>query len=164
MTDSTQVIDSTIICTIITAIGTIISGLIAWFVSRSSTKAEIEKIKESWKREDIVSSEKEFAEMAETVGRYLQNSSNKILADASGMVNAVRAKENGELAESLDELHQSLISETIYGPDIKKIGKCLDEVVKKKREAQCHKEPEAYRHPKLHRLFCRLHVTKICIF
>lgn len=79
MTDSTQVIDSTIICTIITAIGTIISGLIAWFVSRSSTKAEIEKIKESWKREDIVSSEKEFAEMAETVGRYLQNSSNKIL-------------------------------------------------------------------------------------
>lgn len=133
---------SAVLSSVISVIGAIISALIAWLVAKSSADKEIQKMKLSWKREDIISSEKEFSEMAEVVGRCMLNKSKTTLSDASGKVNSIRAKEQGELAEALDKLHQSLISESLAGPDTEKINTCLYEVMKKKRDMQESKKQQ----------------------
>lgn len=62
-------------CAIIALTGTLFSVLCSWFVSRQLTKVEIEKMQRTWEREDVVSSDDEFAQMAESVAVYIHSES-----------------------------------------------------------------------------------------
>ena len=52
-----------IVCAIIALVGTAVSGLLSWFVSRSSAVKEVEKLRLTWEHETIVTSDDEFAEL-----------------------------------------------------------------------------------------------------
>ena len=56
-----------IVCAIIALVGTAVSGLLSWFVSRSSAVKEVEKLRLTWEHETIVTSDDEFAEMVSSV-------------------------------------------------------------------------------------------------
>ena len=46
-----------IVCAIIALVGTAVSGLLSWFVSRSSAVKEVEKLRLTWEHETIVTSD-----------------------------------------------------------------------------------------------------------
>ena len=135
--DSIQRIDPMIVCAIITTFGTILSALIAWAVSRSTAKRELKKMRLMWEREDIVSSDDDFAQMAESVARYIHRNRSSDGVDAAGKVNALRAKESGTLANALDLLYFALDdSKHCIDPDFEKIQQCLSKVIEEKRKKQ----------------------------
>lgn len=140
-TDPIQRIDPTVVCAIITAAGTILSTLLAWAVSRSTAKRELKKLHLIWDREDVVSSDDDFAQMANSIARYIQLNHSRDGADAAGKVNAIRARETGELAEALDLLYCAISDSRARDyPNFEEIKQCLSVVVeekrKKKRQAQ----------------------------
>ena len=61
-----------IVCAIIALVGTAVSGLLSWFVSRSSAVKEVEKLRLTWEHETIVTSDDEFAEMVSSVALCIQ--------------------------------------------------------------------------------------------
>ena len=125
-----------ILCALITMAGTVISATIAWFVSRSTTSKEIERMKLSWQREDVVTSDDDFADMASEVGKRISEVKDGYalqIHDAVAKVVAVRSKESGELALALDELYNALM-----GGTISKIDSALTAVIDQKRKAKSH--------------------------
>ena len=120
-----------ILCALIAAAGAILSALIAWFVSRSTANKEIEQLKLTWEREDIVSSDDEFAKMASVVANYIKCDIPGLQREALSSVAAIRSKESGELGSLLDQLY-SVID---YG-DISLVDQVLTSVINKKREAK----------------------------
>lgn len=97
-----------VLCTLVTAGGTLLSACIAFFVSRSTANKEIEKMKLTWEREDIISSDDEFAEMASAVAKFVLYNSGAHHNEALARVASVRAKEMGNLANILDTLYQHI--------------------------------------------------------
>lgn len=120
-----------IICTLITFAGIAFSAIVSYVISRSTANKEIEKMKLTWEREDVVSSDDEFAEMAGTVAKFVSNSSGQAKRSAMEQVAAIRSKETGELGRLLDELYLDLQSGYPSNADIK-----LSQVIDKKREAK----------------------------
>lgn len=136
-TNSIQEIDPTVVCAIITAAGTILSALLAWAVSRSTAKRELKKLQLIWEREDVVSSDDDFAQMADSVARYIQRNRSSDGADAAGKVNALRARETGDLAKALDLLYCAISNSKGQDyPNFEKIQQCLSVVVEEKRKKQ----------------------------
>jgi acyl-CoA synthetase (AMP-forming)/AMP-acid ligase II len=123
------------ICAIIATFGTVISAVIAWFVSRSTANKEIDKMRLSWEREDVVSSEDEFAEMASAVTLYTSTGYPRNAHAAAAKVSSVRAKETGVLAASLDELYLSII-----GLNAVQVESYLTKVIEQKRKAKSHQK------------------------
>lgn len=111
------------------------SVISAWFVSRLSIKAEIEKLQKTWEHEDVVSSDDEFSQMAESVAIYLYGGIS--IANCIGKVSALRSKEYGELAKSLDDLYIAI--QTL---DKTAINKALSKVIKEKRKAKSHQQSQ----------------------
>lgn len=99
-------ISSEFVCALISFAGVIISALISKNVAKTAANKEIEKMKLSWEREDMVTSEEEFSEMTAAVARYASSFRTFDFRDAMGKLAAVRAKESGALAEALDVLYQ----------------------------------------------------------
>lgn len=124
---------SEIICSLIALGGTVISALIAYFVSRSTANKELEKLKLTWEREDLVSSDDEFAEMAAAVAKFVQRRNYGEQRNALSSVAAIRSKETGEMAELLDSLYRAVRD---WNP--KQIDALLTQVIEKKREAKGH--------------------------
>lgn len=123
-----------IICALISLGGVIVSGLLAWGVSNSTARHQIKQMKLTWARDDVVSSDDEFADMASEVAKYvtLLHNENWVLADSSrAKVSALRAKESGSLALSLDALYGALLND---GPEA--IDAALSEVIEQKRKAK----------------------------
>ena len=130
--------DVRIICSLISLAGIAISGLVSWFVSRSSAAKEIEKMKLSWEREDVVSSDEEFGEMCSAVTVAIHNSSGSNRAKANAYVATVRSKEQGTLGNLLDELHASLLSVNRLNEVNVILTKVIDE--KRRRKSTQHTE------------------------
>ena len=97
-----------VICAMIACFGAIFSALISFFVSRTTANKEIEKMELSWKREDIVSSDDEFAEMASAVARFVADSRSCNRLDAMSKVAAIRSREGGDISVYLDLLFKAL--------------------------------------------------------
>ena len=127
---------------LISLAGVVISSLIAWFVSRSTASKEIEKLRLTWEREDVVSSDDEFAEMAAAVARFLRSDSPHNLAAASSRVAAIRSKESGRLGECLDSLYASLTN-----CERQAIEQALTAVIEEKRKTKRGGEASRAKHP-----------------
>ena len=122
--------DTEIICTLISSAGVVLSALIAWLVSRSSAKKEIEKMKLEWEREDVVSSDDDFGQLSAAVSRYVMDTETPIIRkDAVAFAASMRARENGTLAELLDALYTALV-EAKPAPVVEN---ALVEVIKEQR-------------------------------
>lgn len=69
------IISSAVVGAVISLIGSIITAKIAQKTAikaaQEATNQEIKKMERTWEREDIVSSDEEFAAMAEAVGKYV---------------------------------------------------------------------------------------------
>lgn len=108
------IISSAIVSALISVIGSIITTAMAnkaaAKTAKETTNNEIEKLKLTWDREDIVSSDDEFAEMAATVARFVQYNNSPNRADAMAKVAAVRSKELSGLGEDLDFLYDAIRS------------------------------------------------------
>lgn len=106
------IISSAVVSALITVIGGIITTAMAnkaaAKTAKETTSSEIEKLQLTWDREDIVSSDDEFADMAATVARFIQYNSVPNRADAMAKVAAVRSKELSSLGEDLDFLYDAI--------------------------------------------------------
>lgn len=106
------VISSAVVAAIITVIGNIIAAKInqrtTVKTAREAASNELEKMQATWNREDMVSSDEEFAEMANAVARYINIATYKYHVDAMGKVAAVRSKETGEIGAMLDDLYNCI--------------------------------------------------------
>lgn len=120
-----------IICALITVGGALLSALIAFFVSRSTANKEIEKMKLTWEREDVISSDDEFADMASAVATYVQNGWSDTQRTAMSKIAAIRSKEIGSLASKLDQLYTAVSRDNAKSAD-----SLLTEVINEKRQAK----------------------------
>lgn len=124
-----------IYCTLITTAGAVFSVLLSWFTSRSTANKEIEKLKMSWEREDIVSSDDEFAEMASAVALFVQCDVPATQYEAMQKIAALRSKEVTDIAELLDSLYLDVHRNDRYRAD-----SSLTKVLNKKREIKRNSE------------------------
>lgn len=120
-----------VICSLITVGGVVFSALISYAISRSTANKELEKMKLSWEREDVVSSEDEFAGMASAVAKFVDYNNPRNRANAMEQVAAIRSKEVGTLGRLLDELYLAVQSGNHSEADIR-----LSQVIDQKREAK----------------------------
>lgn len=125
-------ISSAIVSAIITVIGNIITSKISQEAAIEAAKKaachEIDKMERTWEREDIVSSDDEFAEMAKAVAKFIDYSTCDNQQDAIGRVAAIRSKESGELGCALDNLYSAVKQE-----DTESANQYLTEAIEKKR-------------------------------
>ncbi len=125
-------ISSAIVSAIITVIGSIITTVItqrnAKAIAKDAAAQELQKMERAWEREDIVSSEDEFAEMADSVARFVRCGTPKYQSEAMGKVAFVRSKEQAALGMLLDDLY-----ECIRNNNQEKTNEALSEAIWKKR-------------------------------
>lgn len=91
----------------------------------------------SWIREDIVSSDDDFAEMASLVARYVVTGAPSYRTSAIAKTAAIRSKESGEIADKLDKLYSALGKS-----DVTKLNEALDHVIEEKRKAKGKNETD----------------------
>lgn len=120
-----------VICALVATSGVVISAFISWLVSRASANKEIEKLMLTWEREDIVSSDDEFADMSSSVAKYIVNLYSSERADAMGKVAAIRSKESGSISEKLDNLYSAL-----KRCDVSEIDQSLNDIIDEKRNSK----------------------------
>ena len=128
-TEKNSGITSEFICSIVSFVGVVASALIAKNVSKNTAEKEIEKMKLTWEREDIVSSEDDFSKMTSAVARFAGGPRSSSQREALGEIAAVRAKERGDLATELDLLYQAVLDWNHKGVDIH-----LTNVINEKRK------------------------------
>ena len=90
----------------------------------------------SWIREDIVSSDDDFAEMASLVAQYVVTGAPSYRTSAIAKTAAIRSKESGEIADKLDKLYSALGKS-----DVTKLN-ALDHVIEEKRKAKGKNETD----------------------
>lgn len=95
-------------CAVISTFGVIVSALISRNISKNTAAREVTKMKMTWEREDIISSDDEFADMAATVARFVQFNSPTHRSDSMAKVAAARSKESKELGKILDNLYDAI--------------------------------------------------------
>lgn len=108
-------ISAAIISAIITVVGNIISAKIAQRTAlktaQEATNQEIKKLEKTWEREDIVSSDEDFAEMVKAVAKVCDYYCLDNQQDAISKVASIRSKERGRLGDTLDDLYQAVKAE-----------------------------------------------------
>ena len=126
-----------IICACIALIGTVVSALISFRVSKSSTEKEFKKMQMEWNHQDIVSSDEDFSNMAVAVSRFIQMQDGSTHRKAVEAVMKIRAKESGPIAKSLDSLYFA-IGKRGYGytQNLEQIDNLLSEILEQKRNAK----------------------------
>lgn len=92
----------TAICSLISAV---VSALISKLTAESVSNKEIRKMKLSWVREDMVSTDDDFAEMIKAITTFLYYRDDRSQLDALQSISVVRAKENGALAPLVDDVY-----------------------------------------------------------
>lgn len=121
---------------IVSIISIFVSAFVAYAVSHHTTAAEFKKMRLEWEREDKISSDDEFAEMAAAVAAFNRrnvHSSAEHLSEASARVAAIRAKEQGRIAELADELY--LLIHPAW--DREKVDNALSAIIIEKRKQDC---------------------------
>lgn len=124
-----------VVCSLIAAGGVVVSAMFSWLISHSTINKEIKKTQMTWKREDVISSDDEFAKMSAEVAKYLQSGSITLKQEAIAEVAFVRSKESGELASKLDALYSTIESGNLSASD-DCLSAVLEEKRKRKRKAQ----------------------------
>lgn len=132
-----------VICALITVGGTLLSALISYAISRSTANKEIERMKLTWNREDVVSSDDEFAEMSASVAQFVQADRPSNQRTAMSRIAAIRSKESGNLADVLDCLYSAVKSGNVDDSDL-----LLSEVIDEKRYAKCKSNTPERNKPK----------------
>lgn len=106
------IVSSAVVSALIALLGTVISASIARKSAKETAQEiankEIEKMKLSWQREDMVSSDEEFAEMASVVAKFCTFANGGWSDEAIEKVGAIRSKESGTLGQILDGLYDSV--------------------------------------------------------
>mgnify|MGYP003290777720 CR=1 FL=1 len=130
-------ISSAVVGAIVSFVGNIIAAKIAQKTAikaaQEATAQEIKKLERTWEREDIVSSDEEFAAMAGAVGRYIHRDTIDNGAAAAERVSYIRSKEHGELGIILDRLHASLDER-----DLERADHELTNAINEKRRLKGH--------------------------
>ena len=115
-------ISSAVVSALITFVGTIISSSIARKSAKETAQEtankEIEKMKLTWQREDIVSSDEEFADMCAVVAKYSSFATGMWGDEAIEKVGSVRSKECGKLGKIMDDLYDSVKQDRFQEADI----------------------------------------------
>lgn len=105
-------VSSAVVSTIFGFVGNIIAAKIAQNTAvkaaQETATQEIKRMERTWEREDLVSSDEEFAAMTAAVARYVHRNTIEHGIDAAGKVAGVRSKEHGEMGRILDALHKSI--------------------------------------------------------
>ena len=102
-----------LICAIITASGTVLSAVIAFFSARYTAKREIRKMKLQWTREDNLSDKKEFSEMTAAVSRYAQSGWSRHQREALECISVLQVSASGELLDELTTLSNLVASDSL---------------------------------------------------
>lgn len=144
-TNTTANMSTEIICTLISVGGVVLSAILSFVVSAFSASKEIKKKRMEWEREDIVSSEDEFAQMVAAVSLYANTKRIEDWNNAVEKIGYVRAKENGNLATLLDELYIAVQSD-ICEAAIYKLNMVLEEKRNRKKLAESQKESKSKKH------------------
>lgn len=110
-------------------VGIVSSGILSFLVAKSSASKEIEKLKLTWKREDVVSSEADFSEMVSSVAVYAKTLNITDMNAATKWVAKIRAQETGVLGNLLDSLYNQL-----RDPVVSELENTLSEIIKEKRQ------------------------------
>lgn len=131
------------ISAIIAVCGIAISAGTSWRTSKRTIDKEIEKMRLSWEREDLVSSDADFSKMAEAVACYISDSNADNQNIAIQRVSGVRINEHGEISQLLDELYFAVRSNDRNSSEL-----ALTKVVNKKRETKRHAETSSRNKPK----------------
>ena len=135
-----------VVCAAVAAVGVVASALISWFITRSSIAKELEKMHMEWEREDIVSSDDEFAEMASAVASFIQCQSSTYHIAAAQKVAAIRSKESGTIAHRLDHLY--VLIDHRGGAQKSELNQALTEVIDEKRKARTGSQNSNTKKPK----------------
>lgn len=107
-----------------------IAGLISWCISKSTAKAEIKKLRETWEHEKETVVNAEFDNMISAVSFFIRSPSGPTGKAAIEKTALFRSKANGELAVIVDELSDMLLQQYANYGDI---SLKLNEAVKIKR-------------------------------
>ena len=127
-------IETEVICAIITVSGVVISSVIAFLVSKNSVEKEIEKMKMSWKREDSAASDEEFSEMITAVTRYVHGRKREDELPALEKLNNVRRKGTGDIYLLLDLFYRlTTIKDMDGNPDFRLLDKYLSQLIEQNR-------------------------------
>lgn len=110
-------------------VGIVFSGVLSFLVAKSSASKEIDKLKLTWKREDVVSSETDFSEMVSSVAVYAKTLSIDDMNTATKWVAKIRAQESGALGDLLDGLYNQLRDPIVF-----ELEDTLSEIIKEKRQ------------------------------
>lgn len=110
-------------------VGIVFSGVLSFLVAKSSASKEIDKLKLTWKREDVVSSDADFSEMVSSVAVYAKTLSITDMNTATKWVAKIRAQERGKLGELLDLLYLQL-----QEPLSSRMEDTLSEIIQEKRK------------------------------
>ena len=132
-----------IVCVVISTIGVVVSSLVSWFVARLSANKELEKLRLSWAREDVISSDDEFAEMASAAASYISRWHSSQRQAALERIASIRSKEQGTLAVKLDHLYTAVLNE-----DCTRCNALLSEVIEEKRKAKARSNETTAKKPK----------------
>lgn len=100
-------------------------------------------MKLSWEREDLVSSDDEFAEMASAVASFVQCCTGNRQKEALMKIAALRSKEVSDIAELLDALYTDVKAGSSLD-----IDNSLTKVLNKKRETQRKTDTSGRNKPK----------------
>ena len=111
-------ISSAAVTAVASLISAILSALIARKTAVTTANKEIEKMKLSWEREDTVSSDDEFAEMAKEVAGFVALSNGGNDYNALRAIATVRIKETGEVSRILNDLYVAVQSDDFSRADI----------------------------------------------
>lgn len=105
-----------IICALIAFSGAVISAATSWAVARMTAKKEIEQIKASWAREDLLAYQEQFSRMVKTVNDYITRIEDGRWADEESATNeilACMALSKGNVAVSLSRLNAAIKNESV---------------------------------------------------
>lgn len=98
-------VSSAAVTAISSLIAAVVSASIAKRTAENTANKEIEKMMLGWKREDIVSTDDDFATIVEAITTFLHFRDSRSQLKAAQCVSIVRAKENGALAPIVDDLY-----------------------------------------------------------
>lgn len=135
------VISSAVVAAIITVFGNIIAAKInqktTVKTAAETANNELAKMRATWSREDLVSSDEEFADMANSVARYINTGSYNRHTEAMGKIASVRSKETGNIGATLDTLYSC-----VKAGRIKEADEALTAAIAQKRNLK-RQNPEA---------------------
>ena len=116
---------SWLISSIISFVGVLISAAASVFAARLVSKREFKKLLLTWQREDLVSFDAAFSDMASAVSAYAVRGGLEQRWDAVPKIAALSCRASGPLAESLDAL-----SRAACGSDLSAVRSALDHAMR----------------------------------